>query len=94
MAMQMQKAISSCDQCIQQEGSYTNAPVWQLIVTTLLEMLHVDFTSIETLMELDQPPIVVNLLILCIHFMKHIMASVTPNQTVKTVAKFLWQGYI
>ena len=26
--------------------------------------------------------------------MKHIMAYVTPNQTAKTVAKFLWQGYI
>ena len=26
--------------------------------------------------------------------MKHIMAYVTPNQTAKTVAKFLYQGYI
>ena len=25
--------------------------------------------------------------------MKHIMAYMTHNQTVKTVAKFLWQGY-
>ena len=30
----------------------------------------------------------------CNHFMKHIMVYVTPNQTVKTVVKFLWQGYI
>ena len=28
------------------------------------------------------------------HFTKHIMAYVTPNQTAKTVAKFLYQGYI
>ena len=26
--------------------------------------------------------------------MKHVMAYVTPDQTAKTVAKFLWQGYI
>ena len=26
--------------------------------------------------------------------MKHIMAYVTPDQTTKTVAKFLYQGYI
>ena len=26
--------------------------------------------------------------------MKHIMAYVTPNQTAKTIAKFLWQRYI
>ena len=26
--------------------------------------------------------------------MKHVMAYVTPNQTAKTVTKFLYQGYI
>ena len=45
-------------------------------------------------MELDQPPNVVSILVFCDHFTKHIMAYVTPNQTAKTVAKFLWQGYI
>ena len=65
-----------------------------MVVTTPLELLHVDFTSIETMMELDQPPSMVNLLVFCDHFKKHIMAYVTHNQTVKTVAKFLWQGYI
>ena len=28
------------------------------------------------------------------HFMKHVMAYVTPDQTAKTFAKFLYQGYI
>ena len=32
--------------------------------------------------------------VFCNYFMKHIIAYVTTNQTVKTVAKFLWQGYI
>ena len=26
--------------------------------------------------------------------MKHVLAYVTPNQTAKTIAKFLYQGYI
>ena len=26
--------------------------------------------------------------------MKHVLANVTPNQTAKTIAKFLYQGYI
>ena len=59
-----------------------------------LGLLHVDFTSIETMMELDHPPNVVNLLVFGNHFTKHVMVYVTPNQTVKTVVKFLWQGYI
>ena len=45
-------------------------------------------------MELDEPPNVVSVLVFLDHFAKHIMAYVTPNQTAKTVAKFLWQGYI
>ena len=45
-------------------------------------------------MELDQPPNMVNILVFCKHFMKHIMTYMTPDQTLKTVAKFLWQGYI
>ena len=53
-----------------------------------------DFTSIETTMELDQPLNVVSVLVFCNQFTKHIMAYMTPNQTAKTVAKFLWQGYI
>ena len=83
IAAQMQKAISSCKQCIQHEGIHAKAPIWPIIVTTTLELLHVDFTSIETMMGLDQPPNVANLL-----------AYVTPDQTAKTVAMFLWQGYI
>ena len=70
------------------------SPLQPIIVTAPLELLHNDFTSIETTMELDQPPNVVNVLVFCDHFMKHIMAYVTPNQTAKTVAMFLWQGYI
>ena len=94
MAVQMQKVISNCKQCTQHEGTHTKAPVQPIIVTAPLELLHIDFTSIETTMELDQPPNVVNILVFCDHFTKHVMAYVTPNQTAKTIAKFLWQGYI
>ena len=65
-----------------------------IIVTAPLELLCVDFTSIETIMELDQLPNMVNVLVFCEHYMKHIMSCITPDQTSKTVAKFLWQGYI
>ena len=45
-------------------------------------------------MELDQPQNVVNILVFCDHFMKYIIAYMTPDQTAKTVAKFMWQGYV
>ena len=45
-------------------------------------------------MKLDQPPNVMNLFVFWDHFIKHIMAYMTPNQTVKIFTKILWQGYI
>ena len=37
---------------------------------------------------------VANILIFQDHFMKHMLAYVTPDQTAKTLAKFLYGGYI
>ena len=49
--------------------------------------------SIETTMELNQSPRVTNILVFQDHFTKHVLVHVTPNQTVKTIAKFLYGGY-
>ena len=76
------------------DASKTKVLMQPIIATAPLELIHMDFTSIEKTMDLDQPPNVVSVLVFCDHFMKHIMAYMTPNQTVKTVAKFLLQGYI
>ena len=95
MATQMQKTVSNCEQCIQHEGTHAEAPMWPIIVTAPLELLHMlTLPAYETTMELEQTPNVVNLLVFCEQFTKHVMAYDEPNQTVKTFAKFLWQGYI
>ena len=64
------------------------------MATAPLDLLHVDFTSIETTLELIQSPRVANVLVFQDHFMKHVLVYATPNQTAKTVTKFLYQGYI
>ena len=95
MAVQMQKTISSCKWCIQHSSSTcAKVSMQPITVTAPLELLYMDFASIETSMELGQPPNMVNVLVFCNHFTKHIMAYVIPDQTAKTVAKFLQQGYI
>ena len=92
--MQIQKLISRCERCIQHEGIRVKAPLQAILVTFPSELLLVDFTYIEMTMELDQPLLLVNVLVICDHFTRHIMLYVTPDQTSKTVARFLWQGYI
>ena len=59
-----------------------------------MDLLHVDFTGIKMNMELNRMPKVANVLEFQDHFTKHIMAYMTPDQTAKTITKFLYQGYI
>ena len=80
--------------CLQHEGDLPKAPLHPIVATAPLDLLHIDFTSIKMTMELNQLPRVANILVFQNHFMKHIMAYVTPDLTAKTVTKFLYQGYI
>ena len=94
MAKQMRQVIKTCRHCLQYEGSTPKAPLCPIVATAPLDLLHVDFTSIETTMELDTSPRVANVLVFQDHFTKYVLAYVTPNQTAKTIAKFLYGGFI
>ena len=74
------------------QASCHKAPLHPIVSTAPMDLLHVDFMSIEMTMEPNRSPKVANILVFQNHFMKHVMAYVTPDQTAKTVDKFLYQG--
>ena len=94
MAKQIRQVIRACIHCLQYEVGSPKAPLCPIVATTPLDLLHVDFTSIETTLELNQLPRVANVLVFQDHFTKHILAYVTPDQTAKNIVKFLYGGYI
>ena len=47
MAKQMRQVIKTCKCCLQYEGSTPKASLCPIVATTPLDLLHVDFTSIE-----------------------------------------------
>ena len=94
MAKQMRQVIRACKCCLQYKGSTPKAPLCPIVATAPLDLLHVDFTNIETTLELNQLPRVTNVLVFQDHFTKHVLAYVAPDQTAKTIAKFLYGGYI
>ena len=94
MDNQMKQSIRACTLCLQYKDTFPKAPLCPIVVTASLDLLHVDFTSIEATLKPNQLPRVTNVLVFQDHFMKHVLAYVTPNQTAKTVAKFLYGGYI
>ena len=78
MAKQMRQVTKDCRHCLQYEGSTPKVPLCPIVATAPLDLLHVDFTCIETTMELDKLPRVANVLVLQDHFTKHVLAYVTP----------------
>ena len=94
MAKQMRQVIRACMHCLQHEGGISKARLCPIVATTPLDLLHVEFTSIETTLELNQLPRVTTILVFQDHFRKHVFVYVTPDQTAKTIAKFLYGGYI
>ena len=83
---QLQKSLKSCTCCLQHEDKLSTLPLCLLVSTAPMDLLHVDLTSFEMTMEPNGLLKVTNILVFQEHFMKHIMAYVTPNQTTKTVA--------
>ena len=94
MTKQLRQTIRACTCCYQYEGSLPKAPSCPIVAIAPLDLLHVDFTSIETMLKPNQSPRVTNILVFQDHFTKHVLAYITPDQTVKTITKFLYGGYI
>ena len=60
----------------------------------LRELVHLDYTSIESTMELNKPPVVRNILVITDHFTRYALVVVTKDQTAKTVAKVFYECFI
>ena len=58
-----------------------------------VQLLHVDFTSIEETVPLKEEPVIRNVLVLQDHFSKYVIAYVVKDQTACTDAKTLRNGY-
>ena len=87
-AAQMQKIISCWEHCIQHEGIHAKTPVWPIIVTAPLELLHM--LTLTALRLHDgfgiNPQTWWTFWSFVTILWEHIMAYVTPNQTAKNVA--------
>ena len=77
-----------CQHCKIFEGAVVKAPLCPIQAYAPLELVHVDFTSIETTMELNQSLSVKNVLVLMDHFTRYVMAFVTKAQKAKTLREF------
>ena len=83
MAEDCKALVRGCPRCHAFEGAVPKAPLCPIRVHTPLELVHVDFSSVESTMELNKPPSI-----------KNVLAIITKDQMAKTVERVLYKRFI
>ena len=65
-----------------------------MMVTTPLQLVHLNFTSFETTTNLNESPKIENVLVIVNHFTRYTTAYVTKDQKALTAARILYEGFI
>ena len=93
MARDFQTHIRKCGRCRKFEAAAPIAPMQPLTCSGPGELLHVDFTSIEETVPLQEEPVIKNVMVMQDHFSKYVVAYVVKDQTARTAAETLRNGY-
>ena len=96
MPSEVRNAVKNCQKCIKHELNSSKELLHPIIVTTPLDLVHIDFTSIEVSRDdnLHTTPTIVPVLVITDHFTRHSMAFVMKDQKASTVTKKLYDNYI
>ena len=93
MAHGLRNRIRKCGQCKKFEAAPPMAPLRPLTCSGLGEVLHVDFTSIEETIPPQEELVIRNVMVMQDHFSKYVVAYVVKDQTARTAAETLRNGY-
>ena len=93
MARDLRNRIKKCGHCRKFEAAPPITPMKPLTCSGPGELLHVDFTSIEETVPLRQEPVIRNVMVMQDHFSKYVVAYVVKDQTARTAAETLRNGY-
>ena len=94
MAEDCHVIVRGCLCCQAFEEEVPKAPLCPIRPYAPLELVHLDYTSIESTIELNKSPVVKNVLVMTDHFMRYALAVVMKDQTAKTVAKVFYEQFI
>ena len=93
MARDLRNCIRKCGHCKKFVATPPIAPLKPLACSGPGELLHVDLTSIEETVPLNQEPVIRNVMVMQDHFSKYVIAYVVKDQTARTATETLRNGY-
>ena len=85
--------IISCPHCLRFKTQPEKAELNPIIATRPLELVHIDYLTIEA-PEGSKSDKDINVLVITDHFTRYAQAHITPSQKAHVVAKTLWEHFL
>ena len=93
MAQRMMMSVHNCPKCRIFEAKPQIPPLEPILCTEPLDLVHIDYVSVEVTVGVKEKPVVKNVLVFKDHFTRYIQAYVTNNHTARTMARVLYNEF-
>ena len=93
MAQRMMMSICNCEKCHIFEAKPQIPPLEQILCTEPLDLVHIDYVSMEVTMGVKEKPVMKNVLVVEDHFMCYTQAYVSNNHTACTMTRILYNKF-
>ena len=93
MAQRMMLSICNCEKCRIFEAKSQIPPMEPILCTEPLDLVHIDYVSMEVTVGTKEKPVVKNVLVVEDHFTHYTQAYVTNNHIVCMTARILYNEF-
>ena len=93
MAQRMMMSVRNCPKCRIFKAKPQIPPMEPILCTEPLDLVHIDYVSMEVMVGVTEKKVVKNVLLVEDHFTRFTQAYVTNNHTVRTTARVLYNEF-
>ena len=93
MAQRMMMSVRNCPKCRIFKAKPQIPPLEPILCTEPLDLVHIDYVSMEVMVGIKEKPVVKNVLVIEDHFTHYTQAYVTNNHTAYTMARILYEFF-
>ena len=93
MAQRMMLSVRNCEKCRIFEAKPQIPPMEPILCTEPLDLVHIDYMSMEVMVGIKEKPVVKNVLVVEDHLTCYTQAYVTNNHTTRTMAHILYNKF-
>ena len=86
-------SIHNCEKCRIFEAKPQIPPMEPILCTEPLDLVHIDYVSMEVMVGMKEKPVMKNVLVIEDHFTHYTQVYVTNNHTVHTMAHVLYNEF-